>query len=222
MKSTVLVLVALAMVVSFFASDAFAGDNKYYSEFALKHKINDKFDVFFTPELRLKDDMGDLYYYHLRGGGTYHAHKNLDLSLASRFIQNKDGNGDWDKNDIYYIEMIAVPKTKAWDFNLSDANKIEYRIYENAADRWVYRNLATVAYPAKIGNFEFAPYISNEIYYDFEINRMNLNWATIGANKKINKNLTVGLYYRNEASRRGTTSTWVTNNILGSNITIDF
>ncbi len=221
MKSAALVLI-LVMVVSFVASDVFAGDSKYYSEFALKHKINDKFDVFFTPELRLNDDMGNLYYYSLRGGATYHAHKNLDLSLASRFLQTKDSKGKWDTDTYYVPEMIIIPKVTVRGFNLSDANKFEYRVIENSTDRWVYRNLATVAYPTKIGNFEFTPYISDEIYYDFEINKMNLNWATIGANKKITKNLTVGLYYRNEASRTGTTSKWVTNNILASNITIDF
>lgn len=77
----------------------------------------------------------------------------------------------------------------------------------------MYRNIATIAYPAKIGNFEFTTYISDEIYYDFLIKKMPLNWATIGADKKINKNLTVGLYYRNEASRNGVTTKWVTNNI---------
>lgn len=221
MKSARLLLAALVLF-SFFAADVFAGDNKYYSEFVLKHKINDKFDVFFTPELRLNDDMGNLYYYSLRGGATYHAHKYLDLSLASRFLQTKDSKGDWGTDTYYIPEMILIPKVTVWGFNFSDANKFEYRVIENATDRWVYRNLATAAYPAKIGNFEFTPYISDEIYYDFEINKMNLNWATIGANKKITKNLSVGLYYRNEVSRTGTTTKWVTNNILGSNITVDF
>ncbi len=221
MKLAALVLV-LALAVSFFAPYAFAGDNKYYSEFVLKHKINDKFDAFFNPELRLNDDMGNLYYYSLRGGATYHAHKNLDLALATRFLQTKDSNDKWGTDTWYIPEMIIIPKVTLKGFNLSDANKFEYRAIENSTDRWVYRNLATAAYPAKIGNFEFTPYVSEEIYYDCLIEKMNLNWATIGANKKINKNLTVGLYYRNEASRRGVTTKWVTNNILGSNITVEF
>ncbi|MFH0771984.1 MAG: DUF2490 domain-containing protein [Candidatus Omnitrophota bacterium] len=220
MKSVILLLAALAAFS--FSTSVFAGDGKYYSEFALKHKINDKFEVFFTPEMRLNDDMGNLYYYSLRGGATYHAHKNLDLSLASRFLQTKDSKGDWDTDTYYIPEMIIIPKVTVKGFNLSDANKFEYRVIENSTDRWVYRNLATIAYPTKICNFEFTPYISDEIYYDFLIEKMNLNWATVGANKKITKNLTVGLYYRNEAVRTGTTSKWVTNNILGSNVTIDF
>lgn len=221
MKYAALVL-ASVMVVSFFASDVFAADGKYYSEFVLKHKINDKFDVFFNPEMRLNDDMGNLYYYHLRGGTTYHAHKNLDLSLATRFIQTKDSNDKWGTDTWYIPEMIIIPKVTVKGFNLSNASKFEYRVIENSTDRWVYRNLATVAYPTKIGTFDFTPYISDEIYYDFEISKMNQNWATIGANKKITKNLSVGLYYRNELSRRGATSKWLTSHILGSNITVDF
>ncbi|MFA4888146.1 MAG: DUF2490 domain-containing protein [Candidatus Omnitrophota bacterium] len=215
-------IIAPAFACLLFATGALAsGDNKYYSEFALKHKLNDKFDLFFTPELRYNEDMGNFYYYQLRAGSTFHAHKNLDLALAYRFLQSKV-KGAWDNNNIQYIEMLAIPKIKLGAFDISDANKIERRFYENAPDRWVYRNLLTFAYPAKIGNFEFTPYISNEIYYDFELDRMNLNWATIGANKKINKYLTVGLYYRDETSRVGTSSKWVTNHILGSNVTVNF
>ncbi len=215
-------IIASTFACLLFATGALAsGDNKYYSEFAFKHKLNDKFDLFFTPELRYNEDMGNFYYYQLRAGSTFHAHKNLDLALAYRFLQSKV-KGAWDNNDIQYIEMLAIPKIKLGGFDISDANKIERRFYENAPDRWVYRNLLSFAYPTKIGNFEFTPYISNEIYYDFELDRMNLNWATIGANKKINKYLTVGLYYRDETSRVGTSSKWVTNHILGSNVTVNF
>lgn len=198
-----------------------AGDNKYYSEFALKHKLNSKFDLFFTPEFRYNNDMGNLYYYHMRVGSTYHAHKNLDLSLAYRFIQNKV-NGGWDANDVQYIETLIIPKIKLAGFNISDANKVEYRFYANAPDRWVYRNQLMFAYPTKIGGFEFTPYVSDEIYYDFEVGAANLNWATLGANKKLNKYITAGLYYRAETSRVGSSSKWLTNQILGSNVTVDF
>lgn len=215
-------LLALIIAVSFFASEAFAGgDNKYYSEFAFKHKLNDKFDLFFTPEFRYNDDMGNLYYYQMRVGSTFHAHKNLDLALAYRFLQNKVA-GDWDNNDVQYIEMITIPKVSLGGFDISDANKFERRFYENAANRWVYRNLLMFAYPTKIGNFELTPYVSDEIYYDFELSKANLNWATLGANKKINKYLTVGLYYRAETSRVGSSSEWLTNHILGSNVTVSF
>lgn len=221
MKKLTFLFAAIIAVCLFIESAFAASDNKYYSEFAFKHKLNDKFDFFFTPEFRFNEDMGNLYYYQVRAGSAFHAHKNLDLALAYRFLQNKV-KGEWDNNDVQYIEMLAIPKTKLGGLDISDANKLERRFYENAPDRWVYRNLLTFAYPAKIGNFKFTPYISNEIYYDFEIDKMNLNWATIGANKRINKYLTVGLYYRDETSRVGASSKWVTNHVLGSNVTVDF
>lgn len=214
---------AVLMVASFFGTAAYAaGDAKYYSEYVLKHKLNDKFDVYFTPEFRMREDLGNLYYYQYRVGSTFHAYKNLDLAAAYRYIQTKDSKNEWDKNDMQYIEFIAIPKTKIGNFDISDANKIERRFLDNAVDRWVYRNLVTVAHPAKVGNFEFTPYISNEIYYDFEIDTMNLDWLTFGATKKITKNLVVGLYYRQEYSRVGSRSKWDTNQILGTNVTVNF
>jgi hypothetical protein len=221
MKRLTTALVSISAIFCFATCVFASGDNKYYSEFAFKHKLNDKFDLFFTPEFRYNDNMGNLYYYHMRVGSGFHAHKNLDLALAYRFIQNKV-KGNWDNDDVHYIEMITIPKITLGGFNISDANKFERRYYQNAANRWVYRNLLTFAYPTKIGIFEFTPYVSDEIYYDFELNKANLNWATLGANKKINKYVTAGLFYRAETSRVGSSSKWLTNQVLGSNVTIDF
>ena len=221
MRSKIAAL-SLIMIISFVSAAFAVGDNKYYSEFAFKHKLNDKFDVYFTPETRLKSDMGNPYYYQWRVGSTFHANKHLDLALAYRYIQTKDSNNQWDSADTQYVEMIVIPKTKLGNFNLSDANKVERRFIKNDRPRWVYRNQVTTEYPAKIGNFAFAPYISEEAYYDFEIGKFNLNWVTLGANKKISKNLSVGLYYRDETSRKAKTSHWVTNHILGSNVTVSF
>lgn len=222
MKFAKLILMA-GFIISLLAVNALAQtDNKYYSEFVFKHKLNDKFGVFFNPEVRLNDNMGNAYYQQYRLGATFHTNKYLDLTGAYRFIAQKDSTGDWSNSDMQYIEMIAVPKIKVAGFNLSDANKMEYRYIENARDRWVYRNLVTIAYPSKVFGFELTPYVSNEIYYDFEIDKMNLNWATVGATKKLNKYLTLGLYFRNESSRVGVSSKWVTNYILGSNVTVDF
>lgn len=216
-------ILALVLAAGLIVSTAYAGgDSKYYSEYALKHKLSDKWDVFFTPELRLKKDMSTLYYYQMRGGATLHAHKHLDASLAYRFIQTKDSKGEWDNSDMHYVECIVIPKTKLGGFNLSDANKIEYRMLENARDRWVYRNLASIAYPAKIGDFEFTPYVSNEVYYDFEIEKINLNWTTLGVTKKISPNLSLGLYGRAETTRVGVKDEWDTNFILGTNVGIEF
>ncbi len=217
-----LILVSL-MVIAFFTETALAvGDSKYYSEFVLKHKLSDKFDLFFTPEFRFKNDMGHMYYQSYRVGSTYHAYKYLDLAAAYRYVQTQDSAGDWSNNDTQYLEMIMTPKIKLAGLDLSDANKFEYRFIENARDRWFYRNLLTAAYPLKVFNFEFTPYISDEIYYDYEIEKINLNWLTLGVTKKLNKILTVGIYYRKEESRLGATSKWIANNILGTNIAVNF
>lgn len=217
-KICMLVLTACLIVSTVYAG----GDSKYYSEYAFKHKFSDRWDIFFTPELRFKNDMKAFYYYQLRSGATLHADKHLDITLAYRYLQTKDSQGQWDNSDGRYIELIVIPKTTLAGFKLSDANKIELRSLENARDRWVYRNLATIAYPAKIGDFEFTPYLSNEVYYDFEIEKFNLNWTTLGITKKISQNLSLGMYGRAETTRVGTKSEWDTNFILGTNVGIDF
>jgi len=215
-------VIVLLITVAFLTPNVFAGDTKYYSEYSLKYKVNNLLDIFFTPEMRFRNDMSTLYYYQVRGGMTFHAHKYLDLSGAYRYLQTKNSKNQWNHDDMQYYEMIATPKAKFYGFDLSDANKFEYRVIEHATNRWVYRNLSTIAYPTKIGNFDFTPYVSEEFYYDFEINRINLNWATIGLTKKITKNLNLGVYYRVESVRTGSLDKWTNNSVVGSQVSLNF
>lgn len=214
---------AIMAVAMFFVQPnaVFAGDDlKMFNFYQLKHKINDKCDVFIQPDMRFNDNIGEFNYYHIRTGLAYHAFKNLDLGATHRFLQSKNAAGKWlDENR---IELEITPKTTLANFSLSDRSRFEYRSIEQSRDRWRYRNLIKAAYPAKIGKFEFTPYLSNEIFYDMEINKLNLNWATVGADRKISKNLLVGVFYLNELTRVGTKNEWDTNHVIGTKAAVSF
>ena len=51
---------------------------------------------------------------------------------------------------------------------------------------------------------------------------MHLNWLTLGGDKKVTENLTLGLFYKAEAVRVGTTSEWDTNHYLGTKVMLSY
>jgi hypothetical protein len=203
------------------ARASFAKDDvKMFNFYQIKYKANDRFDIFVQPDTRFRDDIGEIYYYHFRNGIVFHAFKNLDLGATYRFARNKNSSGNW-LNE-HRLELDIAPKVKIADFSLLNRVRFEYRGLRKSRDRWRYRNLSKITGNAKIGDFEFIPYISEEIFYDFEIDKMHLNWATIGVDKKINKNLLVGIFYRNEASRVGTKDQWDTNHVIGTKVVFSY
>ncbi|MBL7071415.1 MAG: DUF2490 domain-containing protein [Candidatus Omnitrophica bacterium] len=215
----VLLTVFVIVFVLFQANLSLADDVRMFNYYQIKYKINDKFDVFIQPDMRFNDDIRELYYYHIRNGVTFHALENLDLGATYRFLESKSGS-QWPNE--HRLELEAMPKITLGDYKLSYRGRFEYRWLQNAADRWRYRSLGKVAYMAEIGDFAFTPYISNEIFYDFEINKLHMNRATLGADKKINENLLLGLFYLNETARAGETDEWNTRHYIGTKIVVSF
>lgn len=199
---------------------SFADDVKMFNFYQIKYKVNDQFDIFVQPDMRFDDDIENYYYYHVRNGVVFHAHDNLDLGTTYRFARNKSSAGAWSNE--HRLELDITPKVEVHGFKLSNRGRFEHRWLESAKDRWRYRNLAKIAYPASIGDFDFTPYISEEAFYDFEVDKMILNWATVGADKKITENLTVGLFYRTETARSGSTSEWNTRHVIGTKAMVSF
>jgi hypothetical protein len=135
-------------------------------------------------------------------------------------VQNKNSANRW--LDEHRLELDFTPKVEIGGFKLSNRGRFEHRWLEASDDKWRYRNLSQIAYPTEIGNFGFIPYVSEEFFYDFDMEKVHLNWATIGVDKKITKNLLVGLFYRNEAIRVGTKSEWDTNHVLGTKVVLSY
>ena len=64
------------------------------------------------------------------------------------------------------------------------------------------------------------PYISNEIWYSLKADKATMNWMTIGCNKKINKHLIIGPFYRLAGSK--TKGSWRNTHYLGFKTIVSF
>lgn len=215
--------VKLIFIFCLFTSQicAAGGDDlQYFSSYELKHKINDSFDIFIQPDLRFNDDIGNLYYWHVRSGIVYHLHKNLDLGATYRIKQTKTAKGSWIPE--HRLEMEINPKIAVGNFKIVNRNRFEYRKLHASEVRWRYRNMIKIAYPLEIKGKKIIPFISQEIFYDMEVEKYNVNWVTVGVSKKLTKNVSGTFFYRVESKRVKLSSHWDTNHILGTKLSYKF
>lgn len=92
---------------------------------------------------------------------------------------------------------FAVGLENKWKkFSIDDRNLIEYRLRNSSADTVRYRNRARLLVPVVKGDKEiFAPYVSDEIFYDFKLNRFSRNELSFGVVRKLSPSVSADMFY---------------------------
>jgi hypothetical protein len=114
---------------------------------------------------------------------------------------------------------FAATLEKKWTrFSLKDRNLVEYRLRNSRADSTRYRNRLTFSYPILKGKKEiFAPYLADEVFYDFSARLWTRNEFSAGISRKLTKNLTGDFYYLRQQNRSGTPRAL---NVIGINLKV--
>lgn len=201
-------------------------DGKYFSGLDFEKKITHKIRIFFNSDVRLKDGLGNLYYYHLRPGVKFNLFKYLDAAVIYRYVNEKKERA----NLTYYwnyenrLEMDIIPKynlTK--NLVLSNRFRFEYKTFEVGHIDWRLRDELKLFYnDFHLFRFIISPYIANETYHPMREGKMNRIWSTIGFVKKWTGNLSTDIFYRVETERVGKNNQWDTNHILGTTFKYNF
>ena len=213
MKKLLSLVILFLMITSVALADS---DTKMSNHYLLQHKVNSKIDAYLWATTGFRSNVEELNSYFIREGFTYHAHKNLDIGLSHLFFRVQNIRGVWLNEN--RAELSITPKTAVGKFRLLNRGMFEYRWFEVGKDKTRYRNLSLIAYPI----FAYTPYLSEEFFYGFKERKIAINWFTFGVDKKIATNVTLGLFYRHENARRGLTSKWDNNGIIGTKIVLTF
>ncbi|OIO35624.1 MAG: hypothetical protein AUJ74_05230 [Candidatus Omnitrophica bacterium CG1_02_44_16] len=188
-------LILVLSIVLGTASTVFAKkhDMQYWHTDGITYKIDKDWKVTFGEEGYLNDTASHAWYQELDLGVVYSdIAKWLDVSLNYKYSITEIKNR-WFRQDRPHIN--ATLKYTIKGFNISDRNRIEYRIKENAEETWYYRNLLTVKFPFKFTAKEIQPYIADEILVDFDRRQLSENRGYAGFTFKIAKNLSADVYY---------------------------
>ena len=211
-----LLLCSLLYSTGIFAFDD--GDFQYWHNTALSWKIDDNYKLNLEEESRFGDNAKDFYYQHYDIGITYSGIcKWLELSANYRHIY-QEKNNDWLQENVPHLN--ASVKWELFDVSFNNRARFEYKNRENAEDYFRYRNKFTVKPPLKFTRFKIQPYIADEVFYDFNVERANANRLYCGISADLSKIIKLDLYYLWVSSEKN--HDWDDTNVLGTNLKIVF
>ena len=85
---------------------------------------------------------------------------------------------------------------------------------------WRYHTRLEISRPINILSTSITPFVAEEIYYDFALEKLNQNRLDIGLSKELFEHLKPKIFYRLRS--KYTESEWVNANIIGTALSISF
>ncbi len=201
-------------------------DNQFWNEmqlvFPLVKKEDesgetiDKLSLFVNGNLRFGRNISRLTDKRIGFGFDYRLNKYVSFTPSYIYIAQQSAAG---VNEYESRLRFAVNLENGWKkFSVDDRNLVECRFRNSRSDSVRYRNRLRFQYPIKKDNKElFVPFAANEIYYDFQAKTFSRNEFSVGANRKLNSNVTADFFYLLRINKRDSPRQL---NVFGVNQTI--
>ena len=200
-----------------YAGRAFASDEwQYWNEIKLKYSIGEKLDAHFKIEQKLLDDFNYFGLHNYTPGVVFKINKYFDFELNYKYEREK-GEKEWTEE--HRVAIIPIIKLEWMGNKFNIRTRFEHRNLEGES-KWRWREKLKIKRLIKIGVFEFTPFLSEEIFYDFKVNEFNQNRVATGISKMITKNSGIDLYYMRKNNKRD--GAWPGVNILGTKFSLKF
>ncbi len=192
-------------------------DWAYKSKYRVSFPIIDKWEGSVISESRYKDDMSDHHYSHLDVALSYAFLDWLEIGTNYRYVSRTTDDG-WRRENRPSIN--AKLKWNWLDFELSDNNKLEYRIREDNEDIFRYKNKLMIECLAEWTALKISPYASEEIFCDFDAGQINGYRLEAGFSMQLQKNteLCIGYQLADDKKSDG----WTDTNYLVTYLKISF
>jgi hypothetical protein len=154
-------------------------------------------------------------------GLDYKVNKYFTISPGYIYIATQPSRNRKEFEHRLRFDFSAEKKWKK--FTLKNRNRVEHRIRHSRSDSTRYRNRLQFVIPVKNndGKELFAPFVGDEVFYDFTAKAWTRNEFTVGISKKFNTQTSAEFFYSLRSNSRA--STLRTVNIFGINLkfTID-
>ncbi len=206
-----LVICSAGLFLFLLSNYAYAdADWSYKNRYKVSFPVIEKWEGSVITELRYKDDMSDHHYSHLEVVLSYEYLEWLELGTNYRYITRSIPTIGWKREN--RPSIYAELKWNWADLELSNNNKLEYRIIEDFEDRWRYKNKLKVEYPVEWTALKISPYVSELIMYDFDEGRLSGFRLEVGFSMQLleNSELNIAYQFGNDKLR----DDWIDRNYL--------
>jgi hypothetical protein len=213
----ILFFLAVLIFSSQMSAYAVRADFQYWKIESISWKIADDWKLSLAEEVYFRDDASDYYHEHTELGLAYSGiAKWLEVGLNFRHALDESTKSIWKKEE--QPGFHATIKHTIKGFIVSDRNRFEYKIREDATDLWNYRNLLTIRAPWKFTFLEIQPYIAHETFANETLSEIR---SFAGFGFKITKNSGAEIFYMQKRNRGGG-GHWTGVNAVGTRLKLDF
>lgn len=169
-----------------------------------KGKEFDRIALNFTTTLRGGRNLKQLVDERVGFGFDFKLNKYLTLSPSYLYRADQPFQGKSERES--RLRFAATLEKKFTKFTLKNRNLIEYRDrYRNVENSTRYRNKTTLIIPVTKNKKElFAPFLVDEVFYDFSSKAWSRNEISAGITKKFNSNFSADFFYLFQRNRGNT------------------
>ena len=205
---TLPLFLCFVLPLAVFAADE--NDWQYWCTSRVEIKLSGKWKAKIEEEFRSERNVFEPYYHHTEGAVNYKLNSWFSLELNYRHIYEKKG-GEWNLESRPHVN--GAFKWRWSKLAFENRSRFELRIRENKDNTWRYRNKTTLTHPVILGHLDFNPYISEEIFYDFDQGEMNRNRVYAGVKHSLIRSIGLDVYYLWQTTK--SSSSWMDLNIMG-------
>ncbi|MBI3321825.1 MAG: DUF2490 domain-containing protein, partial [Candidatus Omnitrophica bacterium] len=171
---------ALAWTVSVGTAPCLARDDvQSWNTVELSKRLGPHWEVFFLPELRIRDDAGELFYHEYRQGVRYKPSKHWQVGLNYLFVRNESSGKPLEEHT---GELDLTPKTTLGPLEVSLRGRLALRTIQGSAgeQEWQFRVMPKMAYPTQFAGHTLIPYVADDLFYDYTRDAWNQNRVFLG------------------------------------------
>ncbi len=200
-------------------------DFQIWKTLEMKKRLGGTWELFFRPEIRIRDDASELFYHEYRQGVRFKPSKHLVLGLNYLFARNKGASGK--TLDEHAGEFDYTPQGSWGRFNLSMRGRVAIRTLQRSAGEQEFqlRFMPKIAYPTRIGSRKVAPYLAEDLFYDYSRDAWNQHRFFVGAafplGKRMGAEFELDAYYMAQG-QRSARKDWNTNHTLGTRLSVQW
>ena len=204
-------------------AQADAADFQSWNTLQITKQLGPAWDIFFLPEIRLRDNASQLFYNEYRQGVRWRPSRNLTLGLNYLYARNKASGNLLQEHT---GELDVTPRGSVGPLALSVRGRLALRSRGGKPKaEWQIRFRPRIAYRIQPGVYPITSYVADDLFYDFTQDAWNQNRVFLGATISLGKftevKVNLDLYYMMQ-SQRSARSTWSSNHILGARLSVQF
>ena len=199
-------------------------DFQSWNTVEISKRISPQWELFFLPEIRIRDDASELFYHEYRQGVRWKPSTHLQVGLNYLFVRNQSVGKPREEHT---GELDVTPKATVAKCNLSVRGRLALRTIQASAgeQEWQLRLMPKMAYPTRLAGHPITPYIADDAFYDYTRDAWNQNRVFLGVTVPLGASwgaeVSADCYYMLQ-HQRGSRRDWSSNHILGTRLSVNF